>query len=203
MQLLGEKYRITILTDRLIRLEYSEQGYFEDSPTFAVVNRNFGDDPEINVNDDEDDLTVETKYLFLSYDTKQFSSIGLLIKLKETGAVWNFGEAYDDFSNLGGTARTLDDADGRVRLEKGIFGRNGYAVIDDSRSPVFDGKEFVKRIRAIFCVRMRRCAVERFLSESWYSGKIIRSLAACSGSRGSGMASIRRLWRNSLSTSSL
>ncbi len=145
MQLLGEKYRITILTDRLIRLEYSEQGYFEDSPTFAVENRNFGDDPEINVNDDEDDLTVETKYLFLSYDKKQFSSIGLLIKLKETGAVWNFGEAYDDFSNLGGTARTLDDADGRVRLEKGIFGRNGYAVIDDSRSPVFDGKEFVKR----------------------------------------------------------
>ena len=82
MQLLGEKNRITILTDRLIRLEYSEQGYFEDSPTFAVVNRNFGDDPEINVNDDEDDLTVETKYLFLSYDKKQFSSIGLLIKLK-------------------------------------------------------------------------------------------------------------------------
>lgn len=145
MRLTGDKYRITILTDRLIRLEYSEEGTFEDRPSFAVINRSFDDDPEIKVNDEEGNLTAETKYLRLSYDKKQFSSCGLLIELKETGTVWNFGEAYDDFSNLGGTARTLDDADGRVKLEKGIFGRKGYAVINDSSSPVFDGEEYVKR----------------------------------------------------------
>ena len=143
MDFKGEKYRITVLTDRLIRLEYNENGVFEDRPSFAVVNRELGDDFEMYAKDQSDLLRVETKYLTLTYDKKEFSSLGLTILLKENGVTWNFGEAYDDWSNLGGTARTLDDADGRVRLEKGIFGRKGYAVIDDGKSPVFDGKEYV------------------------------------------------------------
>ena len=33
----GEKYRISILSDVLVRLEYSDTGYFEDRPTeFAI-----------------------------------------------------------------------------------------------------------------------------------------------------------------------
>ena len=141
----GDKYRITVLTDRLIRLEYSENGKFEDRKSFAVVNRDFGDDFEVDVSDTEKLLSVETKSLLLKYDKKAFSSIGLTITLKETGKTWNFGEAYDDWSNLGGTARTLDNADGAVSLEKGIFGRNGYAVINDSKTPVLVDGEFVKR----------------------------------------------------------
>lgn len=38
----GKKYRITMLTQRLVRLEYSENGVFEDRPTQAVINRDFG-----------------------------------------------------------------------------------------------------------------------------------------------------------------
>lgn len=41
----GEKYRITVLTSRMLRLEYFEDGEFEDRPTQVVWNRNF-DDPE-------------------------------------------------------------------------------------------------------------------------------------------------------------
>ena len=37
----GEKYRITVLTERLLRLEYNENGVFEDSPTELVMCRNF------------------------------------------------------------------------------------------------------------------------------------------------------------------
>ncbi len=37
----GENYRITVLTDRMIRLEYSENGVFEDRRSFAVINRDF------------------------------------------------------------------------------------------------------------------------------------------------------------------
>ena len=37
----GEKYRITILSDILVRLEYSDAGYFEDRPTELVSCRNF------------------------------------------------------------------------------------------------------------------------------------------------------------------
>ncbi|MCR5558625.1 MAG: glycoside hydrolase family 31 protein [Butyrivibrio sp.] len=145
MEFTGEKYRISVLTDRMIRLEYSEEGVFEDRPSFAVVNRNLEDNFEMYAKDQADVLRIETKYLILNYDKKEFSSQGLTIYLKENDVTWNFGEAYDDWSNLGGTARTLDDADGRVRLEKGLFGKKGYSVIDDSKSPVFDGNEYVKR----------------------------------------------------------
>ena len=35
----GECYRISVLTSGLVRLEYSEQGIFEDSPTQSIWNR--------------------------------------------------------------------------------------------------------------------------------------------------------------------
>ena len=83
--LIGDKYRITVLTDRLIRLEYSENGRFEDRASFAVVNRDLffkdqntghgGRNEEnaavtesLQVSDSENLLTIETKYLFLTYD---------------------------------------------------------------------------------------------------------------------------------------
>ena len=37
----GEKYRITVLTERLVRLEYQEEGKFEDRLTELVINRSF------------------------------------------------------------------------------------------------------------------------------------------------------------------
>lgn len=36
--------------------------------------------------------------------------------------------------NMGGTARTLDEADGAVPLEDGLMSMRGYAVLDDSAS---------------------------------------------------------------------
>lgn len=37
----GDKYRITFLTEGLIRLEYDEEGVFEDRPTQMVFFRIF------------------------------------------------------------------------------------------------------------------------------------------------------------------
>nr|WP_297764822.1 glycoside hydrolase family 31 protein [uncultured Butyrivibrio sp.] len=140
----GDNYRITVLTDRLVRFEYSKTGVFEDRKSFMVVNRDFPD-ISLSVQDGGDSLLIDTGALLISYDKEPFSSYGLIVEIKETGKKWNFGELYGDFSNLGGTARTLDDADGRVPLEKGIFGKNGYSVLDDSKSPVYEKGEFVSR----------------------------------------------------------
>ncbi|WP_029232919.1 glycoside hydrolase family 31 protein [Butyrivibrio sp. VCB2006] len=150
----GDKYRISVLTDRLIRLEYSSEGCFEDRKSFAVINRKgIGDGFSCDiVTDSDDELVVETDSLLLTYDKKEFSSYGLSIKIKDMGTVWNYGDNYTDWSNLGGTARTLDDADGRVPLEKGIFGRNGYAVIDDSKTPVMENGEFLNRAEGVIDV---------------------------------------------------
>ncbi|WP_408070764.1 TIM-barrel domain-containing protein [Butyrivibrio sp. JL13D10] len=134
----GDKFRITVLTERLIRLEYQEEGLFEDRYTFKVVNRDFPKCSFINT-DSEKGLTIETSYLKLSYDKEAFSTVGLTIELKESGNVWHYGMGYANGDrNLRGTARTLDGADGPIDLEGGIFGRNGYAVMDDSEAYVFE-----------------------------------------------------------------
>ena len=37
----GESYRFTVLTSSLVRMEYTENGYFEDRATQSVINREF------------------------------------------------------------------------------------------------------------------------------------------------------------------
>ena len=69
----GNKYRITVLSDLLVRLEYSETGAFEDRPTELVMNRKF---PVANFEKKEDNkfLTIKTsgwlKYQNLSVPFK-------------------------------------------------------------------------------------------------------------------------------------
>ena len=48
-------------------------------------------------------------------------------------SVWHYGEPFE---SLGGTARTLDEADGAIPLEPGVIGKNGFSVLDDSNSLV-------------------------------------------------------------------
>ena len=51
----GTKYRISILSDSLIRLEYSDTGSFNDYPTFFASNRNFAN-PKTSVEEDSNIL---------------------------------------------------------------------------------------------------------------------------------------------------
>ena len=45
----GGHWRIGILTESLIRFEWSDSGEFEDNLTQMVVNRDFGADPQFTV----------------------------------------------------------------------------------------------------------------------------------------------------------
>lgn len=135
----GKKYRISVLTNQLIRLEYSENGYFEDRLTRVVQNRTFTSELSLNVLEDENRLEIITDFLHLHYDKSLFSNSGLFIDVKKNlsayGNRWYFGNQY---SNLGGTNRTLDFVDGSIELEDGIMSKNGFAILDDSSSFVFD-----------------------------------------------------------------
>ena len=130
----GDCYRFTVLTDRLIRMEYSQEGRFVDEPTKTVLCRDF---PEVNfrVVDQENSLEIVTEHIHLYYDKKPFSKIGLRIELSRGyhiyGSTWNYGDPIHD---LKGTARTLDNADGAIPLEPGILSRSGFTVLDDSTS---------------------------------------------------------------------
>ena len=123
--LMGDGYRITLLTDGLVRLEWSASGEFEDRASQAVVDRAFPS-TEFQVVETDDRLTVHTARLQLVYDKRPFSTEGLSVQAKggfrSDRSVWRFGLPT---VNLGGTARTLDDVDGPVPLEPGILARDG------------------------------------------------------------------------------
>ena len=128
----GEKYRFTVLTPSLIRMEYSSQGVFEDRASQSVFFRDF----PVNQFSKESKngwLTIETENLILTYkENEVFSADTLSVKLKiEPASTWNYGE---DFEDLRGTTKTLDEANGAIPLERGICSRNGFSVMDDSHT---------------------------------------------------------------------
>ena len=129
-----EHYRITILTAGLIRLEYDEDGCFEDRATQVVWNRDFAP-AEYSVKETEEELKITTDRVYVIYNKKEFSSFGLSIQVRGNisaySSIWHYGEEVDD---LRGTARTLDCVNGACELEHGLMSRNGFAVLDDSTS---------------------------------------------------------------------
>ena len=141
----GEKYRFTILTPALVRMEYSQKGIFVDLPTQTVINRDFPV-PEFDVMETEDKLEIVTSCLRIRYDKKKFSPAGLQIRVTgQFGAasvVWNYGDRSTD---LRGTARTLDEADGAIPLESGILSAFGWSVLDDGASLLLDGDGWIQK----------------------------------------------------------
>ena len=82
-------------------------------------------------------LILETDKLSLSYDERPFSSQGFTITLKDSGEVWNFGDAYGNGEgNFFGTVRTLDNTHGAIPLDKGLFSWKGTSIIDDSKTAI-------------------------------------------------------------------
>lgn len=132
----GEKYRFTVLTEEMIRLEYCEDGKFEDRATQCVIDRKFKV-PEYQVIENEESLEIITDKLHLVYNKQKFTDYGLSVQVRGNisvyHSIWHFGEEATD---LRGTARTLDEADGAIELEHGIISRFGYGILDDSRSLV-------------------------------------------------------------------
>ena len=76
----GKDYRITVLTDRLLRLEYAENGSFRDTASQMALCREFPV-PAFTVTEDEKGLTVETDALRLRYDRQPFSYQGLTVEV--------------------------------------------------------------------------------------------------------------------------
>ncbi len=140
----GDCWRVSVLTESLLRLEYDPEGIFEDRATQSVWNRNFPKST-FRVIDHEDSLEVITPKAHLIYDRKPFSANGLSIQAigdySAYHSIWHFGE---DFTDLGGTARTLDEADGAVPLGHGIISRNGFSVMDDSSSLIISDDGWVE-----------------------------------------------------------
>ena len=134
----GDKYRFTLLTPCLIRMEYREDGKFEDRPTQVVWNRKF-DPVDFRVEKKDEGFELFTDRMHVTYAGGPFTKNSLNLNAvggqNAYGAVWYYGEKGD---NLGGTARTLDEVDGECPLQEGSMSRSGCSQIDDSHSLVLD-----------------------------------------------------------------
>ena len=136
----GKKYRISILSDVLIRFEYSETGSFNDYPTFFASNRSFGR-PKYTVEEDNQILIIKNDKFTLQYfKEKPFIGSRLSpdqnLKVTITGSekTWYFN--HPEVRNFMGSAYSLDETRGTANYEKGLFSLDGFTTFDDSKTPV-------------------------------------------------------------------
>ena len=188
--IVGDRWRISVLAEGLLRLEWSDDGRFEDRASSFALNREL-DVPAFEVVQTEAYVEVITDRVHLTYDRGPFTTSGLHAQVRGNvssyHSVWRFGLPVE--GNLGGTARTLDQADGRVPLEPGVLSRNGIAVIDDSRSMVFEddgwpagrdgsrldlylfayGRAYQEAIRALYALSGSTPLLPRYALGNWWS----------------------------------
>ena len=140
----GDKcFRFTVLTEGLLRYEWAPDNQFEDRRSVFAINRDLPT-PQFRVKEKDDILEIITSRFHLTYDKEPFAPSGFSVVVKGVfgchQSVWRYGEATP---NLGGTARTLDEADGRIPVGQGVASRSGFSNIDDSTSMLFDEDGFV------------------------------------------------------------
>ncbi len=118
--------RLSLLSERLLRVEVDPDRNFIDAPTQTVINRNFCK-PQIRIMEDGDIVIIMTTKTIFRYDTKNEKMIGISLKGGKNLTEYKSG-------NLKGTYRTLDMTKGAIPLGDGLMSTNGVAVVDDSLS---------------------------------------------------------------------
>ncbi len=132
--------RFEALTPSLIRMEYSPSARFVDEATVAVVKRD--DHAVVPFDTAEKDgwLSISTKEMTARYKVGSgpFTAENLSIAWKDKGAdrTWKPGDVDD--KNLGGIPASLDNRSTVAVTEPGPLSRNGYFMLDDSHTALFD-----------------------------------------------------------------
>ncbi|KAF2152182.1 glycoside hydrolase family 31 protein [Myriangium duriaei CBS 260.36] len=188
----GPNYRFTLMDEVVLRYEWSLDGVFEDRASTLAIHRSFPP-TQFSVQDTKANLEIVTPNFHVVYDKKRFSQSGLHVTFSSKttlwGSEWRFGQDAID-KNLGGTARTLDECDGRCEMGAGILSRSGYAALDDSESMLFDGMGFVsprrpgdridgylfcygldykRAMRSYFAISGRQPRLPRWALGNWWS----------------------------------
>ena len=131
--------RFTVLTDRLVRMEWAADGVFEDRASFAIVNRDLPV-PKFTSASKNGILTIKTGKLTLTYKGGRFSPENLSVSF----GMGSWKPGMVPAGNLKGTTRTLDGCLGfdklsnrEADLEDGILSRDGWALVDESSRQLY------------------------------------------------------------------
>lgn len=136
----GEKYRFTILTPSLIRLEYSPNGIFNDLPTLNIWYRNF-EKPEFTALENDNKLVISTSFFSLTYlretsfNGRKFNQASnLSVTNLITNKTWYYN--YQEIKNYETHVYMSNGAKGKK--VKSLFSLDGFVTIDDSKTDYFD-----------------------------------------------------------------
>lgn len=139
--------RFTVLTPRLIRMEWTSAMPFIDNATLTVINRDLPV-PNFTSKTVNGELVITTDELELRYKkgSGKFTDNNLAIKSINSKQPFNWKPGQKQQGNLKGTSRTLDNYDGdyhiwekrKMELEDGLLATDGWTLIDDSQRLLFD-----------------------------------------------------------------
>jgi alpha-glucosidase (family GH31 glycosyl hydrolase) len=141
--------RFTVLTPRLIRMEWAADGNFEDHASLVFLNRKL---PVPKFGADRDNLgavdivTNEVRLEYAPHNSDgHFTADNLSVTFTLNGKEVRWRPGTPDTGNLQGTTRTLDGALGgktKEPMDPGLISREGWALVDDSTRPLFDSTDF-------------------------------------------------------------
>ncbi|MBQ0080021.1 MAG: DUF5110 domain-containing protein [Alistipes sp.] len=136
------KARFTMLTPKLLRMEWSENGQFEDRASLTFINRNTNV-PPFKVKKSKNQVVITTSHLKLVYKGQEkFNEKNLNVEYVLDGEKRQWYYGLKDTLNLKGTTRTLDRCKGwtlgKEPMEDGIISRSGVVCVDDSKNFLFE-----------------------------------------------------------------
>ncbi len=180
-------YRITVLADRLFRVEKDENRVFNDEATQSVFFRDAVSQIFTSyVNDNK--LFLTTRKTQLVVDGNDFA--------KSYAVVNGRNVLLTNEHNLEGTARTLDGCNGdimrdgsKLKLDYGVCSKNGVAVLDDLNSLILKstgelapasneqldiyvfayGNDYRGAVKALYQITGHTPLIPRFALGNWWS----------------------------------
>ena len=195
----GANYRFSIITERVVRLEFSPSGQFNDRPTQLIKNRHIGL-PDFSVRQDANIVEITTKYFSLNYikgqpftgtkvDPMRNLKITLLSRERDRSKDWYFGhpEARNMLGNMVGVDVAISN-----NMQRGLYSLDGFVSLDDSSSKIImeDGtleeplanyldlyvfmydKDFKQALFDYFKMTGAPALIPRFALGNWWSRNI-------------------------------
>ena len=183
--------RISVITERLLRVEWQSEAAFCDKPTQAILHRDLG---KVNFSAARKNgmICINTALARLIVD----ENTGALRQAKLKRTAGDTGTQTDTLTvtdihegNLKGTVRTLDNAKGAVKLGEGILSRGGAALLDDSASLTLEedgsvrprakkgsdiyyflyGHDYITAVKDFYRICGQTPLIPRFALSNWWS----------------------------------